>query len=393
MCTFDKVLFTKLPDKEEFDDVELQKERPPKVATGTRFAPSASGKNGRRRCPCWCKLIFICVALPTTVLFASLAYAYSWAKYAVDELTVSRPDSYPHVDMTDEEYYSVMDRVDGFFVALSHGDTDVEDLVVTQDEQNGVYSVFSDTIGEDVWAMRVAYHKDRMDYDSSVNLESLGLGDRYFVFRESFSLDGATTDREQNMFEFEMDTKSNHEGWFDGPIVFEKFLYLFTSNPDVGKSTLHAFIQKASYFGYEVPQDQIDKGADLFEGVYNLEHESNTDFSPIVDALFFLESLGFLPGFGADSVLEVIRNIGSISIAEGKIIVKPRRHENDNDDYFHFDLDDAYGNMKTSGPSEFNSEWSSVGVGDEIANANVASPLAPYEDKDYEEDKEGNKRE
>merc|ERR1712224_520756 len=196
---------------------------------------------------------------------------------------------------------AVLDRVEGFFDSLHEGDTDPEDLVVTQDELNGFVG-HSDFLRGN---LEVRLHEGRIVESFSLPMDELGLGERYFVGSDYLDLkDGG--EGGGSLVEMEVETEAGHEDWFDGPLVFLQLRYLITKiREGAGQTMLELFLEKGSFFGQAVPEEAIAERKNLLESLYQPEN---------AEAL--------------EDILKLVDGIESVSIEEGRLVVKANHKSN-----------------------------------------------------------------
>merc|ERR1719446_428668 len=227
-----------------------------------------------------------------------MIYAYSCVKDVVEHLTIETdsPQKFPIVEMSEPELQGVMDRVDSFLDDILDEESDIEDLVLEQDEINGFIG-HSDYLRGNVM---VTLQKDRFVEEYSLPMDVLGFDGRYFVGNDYLELDG------NQILEMKMETEASHEDWFDGPLFFLQLQYLITKNKeDEGRNMLQLYLEKGSFFGQVIPQEVIDERQNILEDIYHQDDEDSED------------------------LLEVISRIESVSIQEGKVVVKARRPKSD----------------------------------------------------------------
>lgn len=297
----DQELRKKLLDDDELENVELQKQESPVIVTGIAISTAKpSSKKTKKKGPvrrlfcCLCKCAGITMFVFALLGIVALGYLYSCVKDVVDHLTVETdsPQKFPIVKMSDSELNEVMDRVSLFFEDILFQETDIEDLVLEQDEINGFIG-HSDYLRGN---LMVTLHEDRLVEEYSLPMDVLGFDGRYFVGNDYLELDG------NQILEMKMETEASHEDWFDGPLFFLQLQYLITKNKeDEGRNMLELYLEKGSFFGQVIPQEVIDERQNILEDLYHQDDEDSEDLR------------------------EVISRIESVSIQEGKVVVKARR--------------------------------------------------------------------
>jgi len=303
MINNDKDLLLKLLDDDEVQDMELQKETPLIVVAGIPVKTPSEGKKADRRrsggcCKCLCKcLIFTVLAIVLSTTFA-LGYLYFWLNSVVGDFTVDTPRTFPVVEMSDTELNEVLDRVDSFFDSIVDGDTDVNDLVLKEDEINGFIG-HSDFLRGNAM---VTLHEDRIVETFSLPMDKLGLGKRYFAGSEYLELKdkGEYGKDGGSLLEMKVETKAKHEDWFDGPLMFLQLQYLIKkSKEDAGQTIMELFLEKGSFFGQEASDEFVKERVNLLESLYEPENAEDLE-----------------------EILEVVNGIERVSIEEGKLVVK-----------------------------------------------------------------------
>jgi len=312
MTANDNELFEKLLDDDEVQDVELQKESPMITVVGVPLKkPSSRKKNGRRRpggcCKCFCKCIGVTMLILALFSVFIAGCIYFWIRDAVDQLTIETdsPQKFPVVYKSDSELHNVVKRVDYFASAVIDGVSDIEDLVLEQDEINGFIG-HSDYLRGN---LLVTFSEDLIVEEFSLPMDKLGFGDRFFVGNDYLVVKSDEHKAgEGGLIEMKVETEAKHEDWFDGPLIFVQLQYLITkSNMDEGKSIFELFLEKGSFFGQVVPQEIIDEREDLLENFFD-----ELDHSELEDAL------------------KLINGIERVSIEPGKIVIKARKNNSIN---------------------------------------------------------------
>ena len=303
MINNDKALFVKLLD-DDVEDVELQKESPVIVRGVPVKTPSSKKKVGRQGpggcCKRLCKCFGITVFIITLAIICISAYICSQLYQILGEMTVDTPKHFPIVEMPETELQKVLVRLDSFFDSVIDGKSDIEDLVLEQDEINGFIGHSDFFRGN---AM-VTLHENLIVEEFSIPMDQLGLGNRYFVGNDYLELhNGAYGEDGGGLLEMKVETEAKHEDLFDGPLIFMQLQYLIKkSKEDEGQTVLKLFLQNGRFFGQEASREFIDERVDLLECLYEPEnYEDDEDIQKI---------------------LKVVNGIERISIEEGKVVVK-----------------------------------------------------------------------
>jgi len=268
------------------------------MVTGTVVGYLIS-KCGACKC-CLLTTSALCIAtlILTIVCFSVLYFS---TKDVVEHLTVSTASrrSFPVIQMTDNEVDVVKDRVTLFLEELEADMGPVEDLIITQDEINGIIG-HSDYLRGN---MMITLHPNLIEEEYSLPVDMLPGGkDRYFVGSDYVKIykKGDKSDDQDvivdNTIEMKMETAAKHQDWFDGPLVFARLQYLVTKDKhDDFKEVSELFLQNGYFFGIQASDEYIKKRENLFQYIDdNCEH--------------------------AEAIYE---GIEEIVIEEGKIIVKP----------------------------------------------------------------------
>jgi len=292
-----KELLEKLIDDDELDSIELQKEETrPFIVTGVAVkTPSSSKKRkkaARRSCPCWCKCIGITMMIFTFIGIMAVACIYSYFKDAVEQLSVETPQKFPIFYKSEAELDEIEHRVSSFFEEILDQKSDIKDLVLEQNEINGFIG-HSDYLRGN---LMISFHENKIIEEYSLPLDVVGLPGRYFVGNDYTAID-----ENSKTVEMKWETEATHEDWFDGPLFFMQLHYLFTKNKE-DDFMLEVYLEKGSFFGQMIPQEFFDEDIDLFD----LDDDDVSDLR------------------------DVINGIESISIKEGKVVVKAKQHRSSN---------------------------------------------------------------
>jgi hypothetical protein len=334
-----------IDDDDVLEDIELQKKNhkksPMLVATAIVVSDPKKGLASRRRagrkggsgCPCWCKCIGWTVLVFTLLSFFIIGCAYVWLngilKEAVEQFTIESPlPKFDIIEMSASEGNIVVDRVMLFVEQLAAPKTTygepralINDLVLTQDEINGFIG-HSDYLRGN---MMVSFHKNLIEEEYSLPMDVLGYDGRYLVGNDHLKL-GTEELNNKNTIEVEMTTAATHEDWFDGPLFFAKIQYLITNSmtDEFEGIMINLFLEKGSIFGQDAPQDFIDEHQNLLDYLYypldhhdhhddhhdkHRDHHNHSDYDDDIDV---------------EAIRNVIANIESVSIEEGRIVVKAR---------------------------------------------------------------------
>jgi len=295
-----------LLDGDELEDIELQKKTTPTnspvvVVRGIPIPPPHQQRTGTKNkrqgcCSCGCFGKVLCIGFLVLLLstMALLGFAYHKIYHLLDDLTETTPTKFPVVEMTDAELDAVLKREFDFFEAIQKGDTDdIPDLVITQDELNGFVGHSDYFRGN----MLFTFHENRIVEDFSLPMADLGLGERWLVGSEYFARKGGAS----GMLEWRADTQAENDR-FEGPLLFVRLRYLIQKARDRGsdaQTLLELFLERGSFFGWQVPEDFVDEKIDLLESLYS--DPANA------------EALG--------DILKVVDGIERVSIEEGRVVV------------------------------------------------------------------------
>jgi len=297
--TKDQELLQKLLDDDEIEDVELQKGKSPVVVKGIAIDTStySQKKNPfRRGFGCCCKCIGITMIVFILLGLGVMAYAYSFLDELVEQFTIETdsPKKFPIVHMSDAGLERIVDRVDSFVDDILDNVDNIEDLVLTQDEINAFVG-HSDFLRGN---LMVTLHEDRVVEEFSIPMGILGYSHRYFVGNDSIAL---KTYGDKDMVEMKMETEATHEDWFDGPLYFLQLQYLVTkSKEDEGRNFLELYLQNGSVFGEKLLN--FDQRKNLLSELYDSDDDE------------------------VNTMLDIISGIESVSIEEGRVVVKARQN-------------------------------------------------------------------
>ncbi len=297
----DPELLKKLIDDDELESIELQKGGSRTIVRGIAIETSSQKlkKPVRKGClSCCCKCMLFTMVVFTLLGVLALGCAYSFLDDVVQHLTVQTdsPKKFPIVKMSDAELQEIIDRVQDFVIDVEDEQKDIQDLVLTQDEINAFIG-HSDYLRGN---LMLTLHKNRIVEEYSFPMDILGYNDRYFVGNEYLAL---RSDGQKDLLEMKMETEATHEDWFDGPLYFMQFQYLITkSKEDEGESLLKLYLEQGKFFGQDVPEDVIDQHQNLLEDLYDADDDD------------------------VETIREIISGIESVSIEEGKVVVKARQN-------------------------------------------------------------------
>jgi len=348
-------LFEKLIDDDDvLEDIELQKKNhnkksPMLIATAIEVSDPKKGLTSRRKagrkggsssCPCWCKCIGWTMLVFTLLSFFIVGCAFVWLngllKEAVEQFTIESPlPKFDIIEMSDLEQNIVKDRVMLFVEQLVEPKTTtngepralINDLVLTQDEINGFIG-HSDYLRGN---MMVSFHKNLIEEEYSLPMDVLGYDGRYLVGNDYLKL-GTEELNNKNTIEMEMTTAATHEDLFDGPLFFAKIQYLITNSmtDEFEGIMLNLFLEKGSIFGQDAPQDFIDEHQNLLDYLYyptdhhDHHHDHRHDHHDHHDKHRDHHNHDDDDDIDVEAIRNVIANIESVSIEEGRIVVKAR---------------------------------------------------------------------
>lgn len=251
-------------------------EEDPQPLKKAKTASSSGGRGRSGSClSCCCRCMLITILLIFTMMTVVTILAYGWISKVVHDFTVTTPLPYlPVVDMSDEDVLALQERMTRF-----SEDDNKEDLIITQDEMNGLICRCETLRGNAFVALEegLIYEK----YSIPTDMLPGGEG-RFFVAHDYVKMYNG------DHIEMNMETAATHHDWFDGPLLFAQLQYMVNE-----KDMLELFLEKGSFFGKEATQDFIDQRVNLLDGT---------------DAAY------------AHSAIE------SVSIHPGKIIVHPRKN-------------------------------------------------------------------
>merc|ERR1712238_465520 len=275
----------------------------------------AAGRKGG--CPCWGKCIGWTMLVFTLLSFFIVGCAFVWLngmlKEAVEQFTIESPlPKFEIIDKSDLEQNIVKDRVLLFVEQLAAPKTTttngepralINDMGLTQDEINGFIG-HSDYLRGN---MMVSFHDNLIEEEYSLPMDVLGYDGRYLVGNDYVKLGTEELNNNKNTIEMKMTTAATHEDWFDGPLFFAKIQYLITNSmtDEFEGIMLKLFLEKGSIFGQDAPQDFIDEHQNLLDTLYYPTDHYHDDHDD-------------------EAIRNVIANAKSVSIEEGKIVVKAR---------------------------------------------------------------------
>ncbi|KAG7337154.1 hypothetical protein IV203_021678 [Nitzschia inconspicua] len=239
---------------------------------------------------CWIMVVFFGL----TALLAGAMFF--WTRNVVQHLTVTESQTFPIVDMSDTEVDYLGSRVKIFMDQLLLQKVPQEDLVVTQDEINGLLG-HSDYLRGNMY---VTLKPGTISEEYSLPMDGLPGGHgRYFLGH-----DYTTVDEKAQRVELKMETAAKHEDWFIGPLFFLQLHFESKDFEEYHQHLLELFIENGSIFGSTIPDDVINEHMNILDGFYEQE-DSGEAFRAIVNG------------------------IESVTIEEGRIVIKPRRSPHD----------------------------------------------------------------
>lgn len=223
----------------------------------------------------------------TTVAFMA---AHRRISTIVRDCTVPAPLSpcaFPVVDMNKDKMTVVMDRammfVERLYTRTTTNNRDLDDLIITQDEINGLIS-HSDFLRGRAY---VRLGKGSLYEEHCLPADKLpGGSGRYFVGDGYIKMQG--NDRMEVMMET---ATSTHHKWFDGPVLFAQLQYLLKEN---GSTEMN--LTRGSIFGYKAPQGFINRFINQ-----RMNSEGNQDIRVVLDGIEY------------------------VRIQPGKIVIHPRK--------------------------------------------------------------------
>jgi len=222
----------------------------------------------------------------TFVLFFVMSIVTGIVIYArisdvVQDFTVSTPlPKLPIVEMTDEQLLVVKDRMVLFVDQLRAGvnPNDLDDLVITQDEINGMIGRSDYLRGN----AHVTVEEGALYEEYSLPTDILpGGAGRYFVGNDYMKMQG------EDRIEFKMETAAAHHEWFDGPLLFAQLQYMVNE-----KDIFELYLEKGSFFGHQATQEFIDQRNNLLQDLYD-DNEDTKDARAVLDGI---EYVSFHPG-------------------------------------------------------------------------------------------------
>ncbi|KAG7371427.1 hypothetical protein IV203_019997 [Nitzschia inconspicua] len=246
-------------------------------------------------------VFFILIALLAGTMFFL-------TRNVVQHFTVTKSETFPIVTMSDAEVDNLRSRVKIFVDHLLLQHVPKEDLIVTQDELNGLLGRSDYFRGN----MYVKLTPGKISEEYSLPMDGLPGGHgRYFLGH-----DYTTIDEKAQRVEMKMETAAKHEDWFIGPLFFLQLHFENKDFEEYDQRLLELFIEKGSILGSTIPDNVIEGHINLLEESY-VEEDSGEAFRAIVNG------------------------IDSVSVEEGRIIIKPRRTNDDEEYEFIFEDDFA----------------------------------------------------
>jgi len=250
------------------------------------------------RCLCKCAAITFLVMMVLTLIASG--FTYFWMKDVVEHLTTTDSKDFPVVSMTDAELDVLKDRIKLFVDELRSGNrhTFKDDLVITQEEINGLLG-HSDYLRGHI---QVTLTPGKILEEFSLPTDMLPGGKHRFFYGTEYL---QIKDDDTNTVESKLETVGDHEDWFHGPLFFIQLQYLVSDERNkYDEKLLELYLQHGSFFGNEIPQEVIDQHQNILLDLYN-DPENGED------------------------VRAIIGGIDSVSIEQGRIVIKPIHDEDE----------------------------------------------------------------
>jgi hypothetical protein len=238
----DYELQKKLLDCEDIDaDETITKPKPRAESSKTKqhrdaVAVTASSCSSAGRCLCMCVLITFVILL--ILCLVALGGVYYWTKNVVEHLTVTDSKTFPVVTMSDAEIDYFTSRVKVFVDELRMEKEPQEDLIITQDEINGLLGQ-SDYLRGNLF---ITLSEDKIYEEYSLPMSMLPGGKgRFFLGHDYTSIDETN-----NRVELKMETAAKHEDWFIGPLYFLQLHFEGKDFPEYHQHLLELFIENGT---------------------------------------------------------------------------------------------------------------------------------------------------
>jgi hypothetical protein len=239
----DLELQEKLLDKEDPDFIVFSE--PCQGFTETCKSTSSRKKKQPQVSPCrravCCMASCCCILFSIFVVLLILCSVnlFFFTKNVVEHMTVTDSQTFPIVDMSDAEVDLLTSRVKVFVDELRIQKVPERDLVVTQDEINGLLGQSDYLRGN----MYVTFTEGKVleEYSLPVDMLPGGKG-RFFLGHDYTAIDSKA-----HRVELKMETAAKHEDWFVGPLYFLQVHFDGKDFPEYHQHLLELFIENGTY--------------------------------------------------------------------------------------------------------------------------------------------------
>lgn len=161
---------------------------------------------------CLAKTCCILMVVLLVISVAVFAMAYRWTSDVVQHLTVQDSQTFPIVEMSDAQIDYLESRVKIFVDELRMNKVPQDDLVITQDDINGLLG-HCDYLRGNMY-VTLTEGKILEEYSLPVDMLPGGKG-RFFLGHDYTAIDVKA-----HRVELKMETAAKHEDWFVGPLYF-----------------------------------------------------------------------------------------------------------------------------------------------------------------------------
>jgi hypothetical protein len=189
------------------------------------------------RCLCMCAVITLIVLLTLPVV--AVGAVYFWTKNVVEHFTVTDSKTFPIVSMSDAQIDYFSSRVKVFVDELVLEKEPQEDLIITQDEINGLVGHSEYLRGN----MYVTLTEGKIYEEYSLPMSMLPGGKGRFFLGNDFT----SVDETNHRVELKMETAAKHEDWFIGPLYFFQLHFEGKDFPEYQQHLLELLVENGMF--------------------------------------------------------------------------------------------------------------------------------------------------
>lgn len=231
------------------------------------------------KCLCITLLVLVAAFIITTTVGA--LWGYLWIAPKVKRITTSTPKTFPIHEISKQELELLKDRAKLFYDAVRAGLEPAGDLVITQDEINGLVAHSDYLRGNAI----VHLTENNFSADMSLPAKFLPGGKgRYLVASGSLLIE-PTQEDDQTKITVELETPYQIEGLKYPKLLFGEFLAYIAATD--GSKTLN--LLSGQFYNWVAPPDYIAKKENLLDHV--CDDDDDEDDEDCRDFMTFLDGL------------------------------------------------------------------------------------------------------